>query len=119
MTTLWERLVDVLPELGPRLQQLRVNRARYRKIADTGKTADVVVGSGWGRAGAGMLCSLRFRCHGTSFLKRFCSWCNSMVRLGSTVPSQARVMAHRQRRSQSMSTSPIADVSIPSIVVAP
>lgn len=53
MTTLWERLVDVLPELGPRLQQLRVNRARYRKIADTGKTADVVVGGERGTWGAG------------------------------------------------------------------
>ncbi|PNW74351.1 hypothetical protein CHLRE_13g605100v5 [Chlamydomonas reinhardtii] len=41
--SLWERLVDVLPELEPQLGLLRVNRARYRKIADTGKTADVVL----------------------------------------------------------------------------
>ncbi|KAG2432321.1 hypothetical protein HYH02_013041 [Chlamydomonas schloesseri] len=41
--SLWERLVDVLPELGPQLALLRVNRARYRKIADTGKTADAVL----------------------------------------------------------------------------
>ncbi|KAG2427309.1 hypothetical protein HXX76_012504 [Chlamydomonas incerta] len=41
--SLWERLVDVLPELEPQLALLRVNRARYRKIADTGKTADAVL----------------------------------------------------------------------------
>ncbi|KXZ43213.1 hypothetical protein GPECTOR_97g751 [Gonium pectorale] len=43
VTTLWERLVDVLPELEPQMHQLRVNRARYRIIADTGKTADQVL----------------------------------------------------------------------------
>ncbi|KAG2484698.1 hypothetical protein HYH03_016527 [Edaphochlamys debaryana] len=43
VTTLWERLVDVLPELAPRLQQLKVNRTRYRRIADTGKTSDQVL----------------------------------------------------------------------------
>ncbi|GLC43173.1 hypothetical protein PLESTB_000855000 [Pleodorina starrii] len=43
VTTLWERLVDVLPELGPQLAQLRVNRTRYRRIADTGKTAEAVL----------------------------------------------------------------------------
>ncbi|GIM17067.1 hypothetical protein Vretimale_19613 [Volvox reticuliferus] len=43
VSTLWERLVDVLPELGPQMAQLRVNRARYRRIADTGMTADQVL----------------------------------------------------------------------------
>lgn len=47
VTALWERLVEVLPELAPRLEQLRINRRRYRSIADTGKTADQVVGGGW------------------------------------------------------------------------
>ena len=43
MTALWERLVEIFPELSHRLDQLRLNRHRYRIIADTGKTADQVV----------------------------------------------------------------------------
>ncbi|GIL46507.1 hypothetical protein Vafri_3502 [Volvox africanus] len=43
VSTLWERLVDVLPELAPQMAQLRINRTRYRRIADTGRTADQVL----------------------------------------------------------------------------